>query len=132
MRASPRAERRTAMPDTIDSLILVLTAAVMTFLLRAIPFIVFSGGRQMPPRLRRVVGFLPAAIMGVLVIYCLKGDIISTQAMISSKETAGIGGVLATLAALLVVVGVHLKKRNTLLSIAAGTIVYMVLLRVLM
>lgn len=120
------------MPDTIGSLILVLTAAVMTFLLRAIPFIVFSGGRQMPLRIKRVVGLLPAAIMGVLVIYCLKGDIISAQAMISSKETAGIGGVLATVAALLVVVGVHLKKRNTLLSIAAGTIVYMVLLRVLM
>lgn len=120
------------MHNVTDSLILVLTAAAVTFLLRAIPFLIFSGGRQMPLRIKRVVGLLPAAIMGVLVIYCLKGDIISAQAMISSQETAGIGGVLATVAALLVVVGVHLKKRNTLLSIAAGTIVYMVLLRVLM
>lgn len=117
------------MPDTIGSLILVLTAAVMTFLLRAIPFIVFSGGRQMPPRLRRVVGFLPAAIMGVLVIYCLKGDILSAEDMLTGKHTGGITSLIATVPALITVVLIHLKKRNTLLSIAAGTIVYMLLLR---
>lgn len=83
----------------------------------------------MPPRLRRVVGFLPAAIMGVLVIYCLKGDILSAEDIITGKHTEGIKSLIATAPALITVVLIHLKKRNTLLSIAAGTIVYMLLLR---
>ena len=49
------------MHNVTDSLILVLTAAAVTFLLRAIPFLIFSGGRQMPLRIKRVVGLLPAA-----------------------------------------------------------------------
>ena len=113
------------MNDLINPLVLVLVAAVVTFVLRAAPFIIFGKDGKMPPAVKKVADLLPAAIMGVLVIYCVKADIIS---LINSN---GIVSPIASLVALLAVTIVHLWKRQTLLSIATGTIVYMVLIRVL-
>ncbi len=101
-------------------LILILTASVVTIALRAFPFALFSGDRQMPAFIHKIADLMPPAIIAVLVIYCLKGSIMNI-----SMESLAAG--LATLS----VVIAHLWKRNTLASIALGTIVYMVLLRVL-
>lgn len=106
------------------TVILIVITAVVTFLLRAIPFMIFGGGKQMPDRVKKVADLLPAAIMAVLVVYCLKGDLLTIQ---SGFNVASLG----TVAALIVVTLVHLWKRNTLISIASGTVVYMVLIRVL-
>ena len=61
---------------------------------------------------------LPAAMMGLLVVYCLKG-VTLTAAPYGIPELIGVA----------VTAGLHLWRRNTLLSIAAGTVVYMVLVQ---
>lgn len=98
----------------------IFIPALITFSLRALPFLLFSGDRRMPDWLSRLGAVLPSAIMAVLIVYCLKGvksDIIGT----------GIPSVIAVL-----VVALSFKwKHNTFLSILSGTAVYMLLLRVL-
>lgn len=98
----------------------IFISALITFSLRALPFLLFSGDRRMPDWLSRLGVVLPSAIMAVLIVYCLKGvksDIIGT----------GIPSAIAVL-----VVALSFKwKHNTFLSILSGTAVYMLLLRVL-
>lgn len=96
----------------------ILIAAVCTFLLRALPFVAFAGERKMPLWLERLGGRLPAAIMAVLVVYCLKAvrtDLTGT-------------GIRQLLAAAVVAVS-YRWRHNTLLSIFLGTAAYMLLLR---
>ena len=98
----------------------IFIAAVVTFLLRALPFLLFSGNRKMPDWLSRLGAVLPSAIMAVLIVYCLKGvksDIIGT-------------GVPSAIAVLVVALS-YKWKHNTFLSILFGTAVYMLLLRIL-
>ncbi len=102
------------------SLLLVGITALVTYLLRAIPFWIFNGKDTLPPLMKKITDLLPPAIIAVLIIYCVKSDIIS----ISMSS-------LASLVALVVVALIHLWKRNTLMSIAIGTAIYMVLIRVL-
>lgn len=98
----------------------IFISALITFSLRALPFLLFSGDRRMPDWLSRLGAVLPSAIMAVLIVYCLKGvksEIIGT----------GIPSAIAVL-----VVALSFKwKHNTFLSILSGTAVYMLLLRVL-
>ena len=98
----------------------IFIPALITFSLRALPFLLFSSDRRMPDWLSRLGAVLPSAIMAVLIVYCLKGvksDIIGT----------GIPSAIAVL-----VVALSFKwKHNTFLSILSGTAVYMLLLRVL-
>lgn len=102
------------------SILLIAICALVTFALRAFPFVIFGGKREMPEQFKAVANKLPPAIIAVLVIYCLKNDlfVLTTSA-------------IASAVAIIAVVIVHIKKRNTLLSIALGTIIYMALIRVL-
>ncbi len=98
----------------------IFIAAVVTFSLRALPFLLFSGKRKMPDWLSRLGAVLPSAIMAVLIVYCLKGvksDMIGT-------------GVPSAIAVLVVALS-YKWKHNTFLSILFGTAVYMLLLRIL-
>ncbi|MBQ6365843.1 MAG: AzlD domain-containing protein [Oscillospiraceae bacterium] len=98
----------------------IFIAAVVTFSLRALPFLLFSGNRKMPDWLSRLGAVLPSAIMAVLIVYCLKGvksDMIGT-------------GVPSAIAVLVVALS-YKWKHNTFLSILFGTAVYMLLLRIL-
>lgn len=108
------------MNNTVYTLLAVLVCAVCTFALRVAPFALFSGKRGMPPAVRRLARKMPAAIIAVLVIYCLKG-----------LPTGGLTSGAVTLASVAVVVALHLWKKNTLLSIAGGTALYMALLRII-
>ncbi|MCQ2437908.1 MAG: AzlD domain-containing protein [Clostridia bacterium] len=101
-------------------LLAILVCSLCTILVRVIPFILFGGKHGMPGILRRVATRLPAAIIAVLVIYCVK-----------NVPGAPANEVIAAAAAILMVVGLHLWRKNTLLSIAGGTVLYMILLRVL-
>ena len=91
--------------------------ALVTALIRALPFLIF---RKRTPRYISYLGkVLPSAIIGMLVVYCLKGaDLFSA--------THGIPEFAATLLTALL----HAWKRNVLLSIAAGTFCYMLLVQV--
>ena len=97
---------------------LVAVVALVTMALRFLPFLIFSGKRQTPAYVSYLGKVLPFAIMGMLVVYCLRN--ISFSAFpFGLPELLGCA----------VVAAVHLWKRNTLLSIAAGTIFYMLLVQ---
>ena len=100
-------------------LIYFCIAGVVLLLSRALPFLLFRN-REIPTFVLYLGKVLPMAIMCILVLYCIK-DISFAQPV----------RFLPQLAALAVVTGVHLWKRNTTLSIFAGTICYMVLIRIL-
>jgi len=108
------------MSSTLYTIILIAIAVIITVILRAIPFAIFRGGKTMPPKIKAVADLLPTAIIAVLVIYCIKDSLLA----IGSTTAASIIAIAA-------VVLVHLWKRNTLLSIALGTVLYMILIRIL-
>lgn len=91
-----------------------------TMATRFLPFIVFSEKRETPAFIQYIGKFLPSAVFGMLVVYCLR-NVDITQAAYGLPELISI---LAT-------VGIHLWKRQMLLSIAAGTACYMLLLQLL-
>ena len=96
----------------------IAVMAVVTFLTRALPFLLFDRGDH-PPKLVLYLGqVLPPAIIAMLIVYCLKG--------ISFSSPAGwVPSLLAGGAAVLL----HLWKGNDLLSIFGATVLYMVLVQ---
>ena len=104
--------------DNTQLLLTVLVIAAVTAALRFIPFLVFSSGRKTPDIILYLGKFLPYAIMAMLVVYCLKGVNLFT-APFGLPELIGVA----------VVVILHIWKRNTLLSIAGGTVCYMLLVQ---
>ena len=106
------------MPDIKHSAIMIAVIAAVTILLRFIPFFVFGGKRKTPEIITYLGKVLPCAIMGMLVVFCLKGV----------SPTVYPYGLPELIACVLVVV-LHVWKRNTLLSIVGGTACYMVLIQ---
>ncbi len=98
------------------SAVLIAAMSLTTILLRFLPFLIFR--KETPPYITYLGKVLPPAIIGMLVIYCLK-DVSPLQAPFGLPE----------LIASACVVGVHIWKRNSLISILAGTIIYMVLIQ---
>ena len=96
----------------------VAVAALVTMALRFLPFLVFGGDRQTPAYITYLGKVLPFGIMGMLVVFCLKG-VTLTAAPYGIPEFLACGAVAA----------LHVWKRNTLLSIAGGTVLYMVLVQ---
>lgn len=107
------------MGDT-EMFLAVALSAIITFLLRALPFMVFRKGNKMPEKLTRLGNKLPSAIMAVLIVYCLK------------NVTADFGtyGIAEGVAVFLVAVSYKWKK-STLLSIVLGTACNMILMHVI-
>ena len=98
---------------------MVAAIALVTALLRFLPFAIFSGNRKKPKIIEKLGKVLPYAIMGMLVVYCLK-----------DVNVARVSGFLPALIACLVVGVLHMWKRNTLVSIISGTVCYMILVQV--
>ena len=103
--------------STTQAIIMIFVAAVCTFLTRLFPFALFSSKKEVPAAIKYLGDILPAAIIGILIVYCLRdftgGEInVIVPRLIAAAATAII----------------HLWKRNTLLSIAVGTIGYMLLI----
>lgn len=103
----------------VQFVLTVAICAAATMLTRFLPFLVFSSRDRQPPETVRYLGrVLPAAIFGMLVIYCLK----------EVDPATGSHG-LPEAAALLATVGLHHWKHQTLLSIAGGTLCYVLLVQ---
>ncbi|MFA9381665.1 MAG: branched-chain amino acid transporter permease [Acetanaerobacterium sp.] len=102
----------------LHSLSIILVVAAITFLTRLAPFVLFSNGRPTPRAVIYLGSVLPPVIMAILVVYCLR-----------SIDIASFPFGLPELIASVCVVGLHVWRRNTLLSILAGTVVYMVLVQ---
>lgn len=101
-------------PDS-QALLMIFLMAAITFLIRVLPFILFPGNKKTPSYILYLGKVLPYAVIGMLVVYCLK-DVSPLTAPFCLPE-------LLTMAAIAVV---HVWKRNTLLSIGGGTILYMI------
>ncbi|MGN0432644.1 MAG: branched-chain amino acid transporter permease [Lachnospiraceae bacterium] len=104
---------------TLTQQLLTIGMVVLgTMLTRFLPFILFPAGKPTPKYIRYLGKVLPGAVFGLLVIYCLKGVSIFS----------GSHGIPELIAITLVVV-LHLWKRQMLLSIAGGTVCYMLLVQ---
>ena len=104
------------MSTASHSALLVAVMSLVTILLRFLPFLVFR--KKVPPCIAYLGRVLPPAIIGMLVIYCLK-DTVITSAPFGLPEL--IAGVMVVL--------LQAWKRNALLSILCGTVVYMLLIQ---
>lgn len=104
---------------TITQQIITIAMVVLgTVLSRSLPFLVFPANKKTPAYVQYLGKVLPSAVLALLVVYCFK-DMSFTAAPFGAPE-------LISLAA---VVGLHLWKKNMFLSIAAGTVLYMVLVQ---
>lgn len=103
-----------------QQLITIAMIVLGTALTRYLPFMLFPAGKQTPPYVRYLGKVLPSAVFGLLVIYCLR----------NVNVLGGTYGIPELLAITLVIV-LHLWKRQMLLSIAGGTIFYMILVQIL-
>lgn len=101
----------------------IIFCVLATVCTRFLPFLLFSDKRsdgkgQLPPYVLFLGKALPAAIFGMLVVYCLK----------NVSVFSGNRGIPELISIVLIVL-LHLWKRKTLLSIAAGTVCYMLLIQ---
>ena len=96
----------------------IAVIALVTASLRFLPFLLLGENRNTPQIIQKLGKSLPYAIMGMLVIYCLKGVTFTSMA-----------GFVPSLLGCLVVGILYLWKRNTLVSIVAGTVCYMLLVQ---
>ncbi|RHV66453.1 branched-chain amino acid permease [Clostridium sp. OM02-18AC] len=96
-------------------LLSILIPALLTFGLRALPFLLLNK-RELPKRIEYLGNVFPMAIMATLVVYCLK-----------SVPESALQDNLILLAGVLVTAVIHIWKKSSILSITVGTVVYMVL-----
>ena len=102
----------------LQTIAIILAVAAGTQITRWLPFLLFPEDRQPPAVVRQLGQLLPPAVMGLLVVYCLK-SVTPTAFPYGAPEAIAIA-----VTALL-----HGWKRNVLLSIAGGTAVYMLLVQ---
>ncbi len=104
--------------SNVHSIMIVAVAALVTVALRVLPFLIFGGNKETPPVITYLGRVLPYAIMGMLVVFCLK-EVSLVRAPYGAPEFISC----------FIVAALHIWKRNTLLSIVGGTACYMVLLQ---
>lgn len=105
--------------DAKTSLLIIFVVAATTFATRAVPFLVFPKGKKIPEVVKYLGEVLTPAVIGMLVVYCLKSTSVS-------ESPYGIPELMSVA----VVAGLHIWKRNNLLSIGVGTVLYMFLIQV--
>lgn len=102
----------------VQQIITIAIVAVCTFLTRLFPFVLFGRKGEPSPMIRFLGKALPPAVMSILIVYCLK----NVEFLLPQS-------VLPQLLSILAVVLLHLWKRNNLLSIGLGTVLYMFLIQ---
>ncbi len=100
----------------MNAAILIAVMAIVTMLLRFLPFLIFT--KETPEYISYLGKVLPAALIGMLIIYCIRDVYILDQPHGLPELIAGIA-----------VAGLQAWKRNSLLSILSGTVIYMLLVQ---
>jgi branched-subunit amino acid transport protein AzlD len=101
-----------------NEILMITVIAVCTFATRLFPFAVFGRGQQ-PSGLVKYLGkSLPAAVIAILIVYCIK-----------TINFAVISTFAPQFIAIAIVIALHIWKRNNLISIGIGTVIYMVLVQ---
>ncbi len=98
-------------------ILIIAICGIVTFALRAIPFLILAG-REVPKSITYLGKVLPMSVMTILVVYCVKG------VRFDSPDNF-----VPTLVGLIVTAFLHLWKKNTFLSIVAGTVIYMLMVQ---
>ena len=98
----------------------VAVIAVVTIAIRFLPFLIFKNGQKTPKLVERLGQLLPFSVMGMLVVYCLKGI-----------RFTNLSSFLPELIASAVVCSSYIWKKNTLISIISGTLCYMILVQLI-
>ncbi len=101
------------------SFLIILVVALTTFATRVVPFLIFPKGKEIPPVIQYLGHVLTPAVIGMLVVYCLKSTTI-LSAPYGIPEAISV----------FVTAALHVWKRNNLLSIGTGTVLYMVLIQI--
>lgn len=104
----------------MHDVLLIVVAALATALTRFLPFLIFRKKESTPAIITYLGQVLPCAIMGMLVVYCMK-DVPFLQAPYGAPEIIGC----------LIVALLHVWKRNSLLSIGVGTVCYMLMVQLI-
>lgn len=101
-----------------EQVLTIAICSIATMSTRFLPFLLFKPGKSLPPYIQYLGKALPSAVFALLVVYCVK-DVHFTG------ETYGLPEIIA----IAITVGLHLWRRNMMLSMAAGTLIYMVLVQ---
>jgi len=104
--------------NNLHSVLIIAVTSFVTAALRFLPFMIFGENRKTPSMIAFLGQILPYAIMGMLVVYCLK-DVNLLRSPFGIPELLGC----------VVVALLHVWKRSTLLSIGLGTLSYMLLVQ---
>lgn len=106
------------------TIILIICMSFTTIVLRLLPFFVFSGDRKVPSVITYLGKYLPPAIIGLLIVYCFQDVSFFDNTIFKSSA-------VIKLICVIIVFVVQYIKKNSLFSILVGTIIYMVLLRII-
>lgn len=101
-----------------QSLLIIIVIAAITFFTRALPFLVFSGYKETPRYVIYIGKVLPPAVIGMLIVYCIK-NVTLIKFPFAIPEFISI----------ITVALLHFWKRNNLISILGGTMLYMILVQ---
>lgn len=100
-----------------DGIIIIISVSLCTYGIRLIPFLLFGGKKEMPAKIENLVNLFPPAIIAALIVYCLK-----------NTSLKNFNDSLPALIAITVTAIIHIYKKNTMLSIIVGTLIYMLLI----
>lgn len=106
-------------PDTLKGIMIIVALVAATVITRFLPFVLFPAEKKRPKYIDFLGRSLPFATMGMLVVYCLK-DVKITAAPYGLPEAIAVLGIVL----------LHRWKGNSLISIGAGTVLYMLLVQV--
>ena len=104
----------------MNEVLMIVVIVLVTMATRFIPFLLFGGKGKTPAVITYLGTVLPCAIMGMLVVYCMK-DVAFLQAPFGIPELLGCA----------IVAALHIWKRNSLLSIGVGTVAYMLMVQLI-
>lgn len=107
------------MNKILYNFLIILIVSLVTALIRFLPFLIFPEGKAPPKIITYLSNVLPCAVMGMLVVYCLKSVSLVTFPF-----------ALPELISIVLVVVLYVYKRNSLLSILSGTVCYMIIVQV--
>lgn len=106
------------MPDYRHAMIIILVMGLMTLATRIVPVLIFGRGEKVPEYIMYLGRVVPYTAIGLLIVYCLK-DVQILEAPHALPEIISLAAVCLT----------YLWKRNSILSVVVGTVLYMILVQ---
>ena len=114
----------------LEMLLTVLAVALGTQITRWLPFLLFPENRQPPAVVRQLGQLLPPAVMGLLIVYCLRNlSFARTLTLHFGTAALTVPEIAPALLCIAVVAALQVWRKNTVLSVFAGTLLYMLLIQ---